>query len=202
MYKNFKMIFDTVQSFHNKSFFYSLNGYKKFLVMQSYFPITTKLNKINIKLKANSISTFDFSTLYTTIPHKLLKVLLEVINFIFKSEVRIGFSKHICFSKTSIYSTFKGSGRRYFTKQTLVSAMSFLINKCFFNVGNIVFLNKNIGIHMDIDPDHFGSTSFFIFFILIIENNSFQMDLLKHINIKGFIALLITFMLQTMTISF
>ena len=27
---------------------------------------------------------------------------------------------------------------------------------------------------MDIDPDHFGPTSFFNFFILIIENNSFH----------------------------
>ena len=64
------MIFNFVESFHNKSFFYS--GYKKFWVVQNYFPIATKLNKINVKEKAKSISTFDFSTLYTTIPHKLL----------------------------------------------------------------------------------------------------------------------------------
>ena len=44
----------------------------------NYFPIANKLNKTNVKEKAKSISTFDFSALYTTIPHKLLiKVLSE-----------------------------------------------------------------------------------------------------------------------------
>ena len=82
----FIMVFNTVESFHNKSFFYS--GCKKFWVVQNYFPIGTKLNKINVKKKAKSISTFDFSTLHTTILHKrLLKVLSEIINFVFtKSE--------------------------------------------------------------------------------------------------------------------
>ena len=79
----FIMVFNTVESFHNKSFFYS--GCKKFCVVQNYFPIGTKLNKINVKKKAKSISTFDFSTLHTTILHKLLlKVLSEIINFVFK----------------------------------------------------------------------------------------------------------------------
>ena len=67
------------------------------------------------KLTANSISTFDLNTLYTTIPHKLIKVLSEVINFVFKFKVRKG----IGFSKTFIYWTCKGAGRRYFTKQIL-----------------------------------------------------------------------------------
>ena len=96
------MIFNTVESFR-KSFFYS--GCKKLWVVQNYFPITTMLNKINVKTKP--VSTFDRNTL-----HKLLNVLSELINFVFKSKVR----KCICFSKTSIYWTFKGAGRRYFTK--------------------------------------------------------------------------------------
>ena len=79
----FIMVFNNVESFHSKSFFYS--GCKKFWVVQNYFPIGTKLNKINVKKKAKSISTFDFSTLHTTILHKLLlKVLSEIINFVFK----------------------------------------------------------------------------------------------------------------------
>ena len=50
--------------------------------MQNYFPMASKLNKANVKKIAKSISTFDFSTLYTTIPHKpLQQVLLEVINW-------------------------------------------------------------------------------------------------------------------------
>ena len=96
--KIFKIVFNTVESFHNKMSFYL--DCKKFWVVQNSFPITTKLNKTNAKKKAKSVSTFDFSTLYTTIPQKLLiKVLSEVINFVFKSKI----IKHIGFSKTSIY---------------------------------------------------------------------------------------------------
>ena len=105
------MVFNTVESFHNKSFFYS--GCKKFWVVQNPFPIGTKLKKINVKKKAKSISTFDFSTLYTAILLKLrLKVLSEIIIFFFKPKVR----KRIAFSKTFMYWTSKGAGRRHFTK--------------------------------------------------------------------------------------
>ena len=78
-----------------------------------------------IIFKKKSISTFDCSTLYTTTLHKfLLEVLSEVINFFFKSTVRkcIGFS---------IFWSSRGAGRRCFTKQTLVNAKYFLINKLF-----------------------------------------------------------------------
>ena len=95
------------------------------------------INKINVKRK--SISTFDCSALYATILHKLLlKVPSEVINFFFKSKV----SKCIGFSKISVYWTSKGAGRGYFTKQTLVNAISFLINKCFITLLVKWFLNK------------------------------------------------------------
>ena len=133
--KIFIMVFNTVESFHNKSFFYS--ACKKFWLCKNYFPIGAKLNKINVKKKAKYISTFDFSTLHTTILHKLLlKVLSEIINFVFKSKVK----KRIGLSKTFIYWTSKGSGRRYFTNQNLVNAISFLINKYFVNL--TWFLNK------------------------------------------------------------
>ena len=128
--KTFKMIFNTVESFHKKGFFYS--GCKKFWVVEKSVPVVIMLNKIKIK-------SFDCSTLYTTGLHKLLlKVPSEVINFAFKSKVR----KCIGFSKTSIYWTSNSAGRRYFTKQTHVDAISFLINKCFITLLVTWFLNK------------------------------------------------------------
>ena len=48
--KVFIMAFNTVESFHNKSFFYS--GCKKFWVVQNSFLIGTKLNKINVNKKS------------------------------------------------------------------------------------------------------------------------------------------------------
>ena len=48
------MIFNTVESFYKKGFFYL--GCKKFWVAQNSFSIATILNNINVKKK--SISTF------------------------------------------------------------------------------------------------------------------------------------------------
>ena len=87
--KTFEMIFNAVESF-----FYS--GFKKFWVLQKSFAIVTKINKVSVKKKIKSISTFDFSTLYTTIPRKLLLIVFpNVFSLAFKSEVRehIGFPK-------------------------------------------------------------------------------------------------------------
>ena len=164
--KNFKMIFNTVESFRKKGFFYL--GCKKFWVVQNSFPIATMLNKINVKKK--SISTFECCTFYTTTLDKLLiKVISEVISFVFKSKVR----KHIGFYKTSIYWTSKGVGRRYFTKQTLVSSISFLINKCFVTLLVTWFLNKVLAYQLVLTQHHFGPTSFFISLNLSIQNKSF-----------------------------
>ena len=71
--KNFKMIFNAVESFHKKGFFYL--GCKKFWVVQNSFPIATMLNKINVKKK--SVSTFECSSFYTTTLDKLFIPLLK-----------------------------------------------------------------------------------------------------------------------------
>ena len=47
------------------------------------------------------------------------------MNLDLKSKIRKGLG----FSKTSIYWTSKGAGKGYFTKQVLVNAMPFLVNK-------------------------------------------------------------------------
>ena len=52
--------------------------------MQNNKPVTDAVNKLNKRNKAKSISTFDFSTLYTKLPHnKLLMVLHHLIDFCF-----------------------------------------------------------------------------------------------------------------------
>ena len=92
--KNFKMIFNTVESFHKKGFFYL--GCKKFWVVQNSFPIATMLNKINVKKK--SILTLECSTFYaTTLDKLLIKVLSLVISFSsnLKSENTLASVKHL-----------------------------------------------------------------------------------------------------------
>ena len=60
----FKMIFNTVESFYNKNFFYP--SCKTFWVVQNSFPIVTNLNNMIVKKKAKSISTFDFGRICVT----------------------------------------------------------------------------------------------------------------------------------------
>ena len=137
-----------MESFHNKSFFYS--DCIKFWVVQNYFPIVTKLNKINVKKKTKSISTFEVSALYTTIPHKLLiKVLSGVINLVFKSKIR----KRI----TSI-----GLQRNQEEDTSLNKLLSML---CLFSIinafSNLVF-KQDIGIPMGIGQAPFWVHLFFL----------------------------------------
>ena len=118
------------------------------------------MKKIDTKRKAKSISTFVFTTLHTTIPHKfVIKVLSEVINFVLKSKTR----SRIVFSETSNYWTSKGCGRRYFARQTLFDAISFLVRKCNFTIGNVVF-KEEISIPMGINPTPYWADVFQHFF--------------------------------------
>ena len=64
------------------------------------------------------------------------------------------------------------------TKETLVNAISFLINKCFVTLLVTWFLNKILVYQLALTQPHFGSTSFFILLNLRVKNKSFQMHVL------------------------
>ena len=150
--KVFKIIFSRVQSFHGKSLFHTC--FKGLWVIKNSFPIVTKLSKINTNKKAKSILTIGFTTLYTTIPHNLqIKVFSEFLIFFFKSK------SHWFFRNISLLDI---CGRRYSTKYTSIDAISFLIIKCYFTVGNLV-LKQEIGIPMGI-PSSILDKLFIIFF--------------------------------------
>ena len=118
-----------------------------------------KLNAINKYKNAQSISTFDFSTLYTKLPHQLLiDVLNEIIDFVFQSRTRT----RIGFSKSGVYWTSRGKDNRFFTKDTLKAAVEHLIKNCYFTFGNRVF-QQIIGIPMGIDPAPFWANLFLYF---------------------------------------
>ena len=63
-----------------------------FWVVQNNKRVTDAMNGLNKQSKATFVSTFDFSTLYTKLPHnKLLMVLNSLIDFCFDG----GESKYI-----------------------------------------------------------------------------------------------------------
>ena len=69
---------------------YYFSGVKTFWVIQNNSLHLECINKINKRKKiAKQISTFDFSTIYTKIPHdKLLDILYKVADFAFKGGTR------------------------------------------------------------------------------------------------------------------
>ena len=67
------------------------------------------------------------------------------------------------FQKHQNYWISKGCGRRYFTRQTLIDAISFLITKCYFTIGNLVF-NQVIDISIGIDQTPYWANLSLYFF--------------------------------------
>ena len=151
----FKLIFKQVESFHQKAKF--LSNYNKFWVLQNSDPVISILQTINRKKNAKSIATYDFSTLYTKLPHgQLIDRLSKIIDFVFmggdKSYIKIGLSGQAYWARA------KGRGVA-FTKGSLKMAVAHLIENCFFRVGDRV-MRQAVGIPMGIDPAPFWANLF------------------------------------------
>ena len=144
--KVFKLIFKQIENFHAKSKFYS--NYNLFWVIQNSRQVIDKLNKINCRNKAKSIKTYDFSTLYTNIPHDdLIDKLEEVINIAFDG----GKSKYIRVNDNRAYwSNYKSNKHTCFNINSLKKCVNHLITENFFSVGNITLI-QNIGLPMGLD---------------------------------------------------
>ena len=90
----FQLFYKQIESYNDKCRYFS--GVKNFWVVQNNRPVIDAMTKLNARKKAKSISTFDFSTLYTKLPHdKLLNVLFKLIDFCFNG----GGHKYVTISK-------------------------------------------------------------------------------------------------------
>ena len=171
----FKLIYKQTENFHRKAKF--LSNYNKFWVLQNSDRILHNIKRINRRNNAKSIATYDFSTLYTKIPHKkLIKQLTLLIDFVFdggdKDYIRISLNGTAFWGK-------KIKGCIGFTKASLIKAMRHLIENCYFNVGNIT-LKQDIGIPMGIDPAPFWANLF-----LYTYEEAYVSSLIKNDKIKA-----------------
>ena len=152
----FKLCYSQIDAYHKKTYYFS--GVKTFWVIQNNSLPLECIKKINKRKNAKQISTFDFSTLYTKIPHdKLLDILHKVVDFVFKRGTRdyIIINKQGCASWSS-----KKRGHHFvFTKSLLKEAIKFLLHNCFFSIGNITMIQV-IGIPMGSDPAPFFANLF------------------------------------------
>ena len=99
--------------------------------------------------KINSIKTFDFSTLYTTLPHSKLKSrLISLIKNSFAYKKGQNY-KYIVLAYTSTYFTNNKpkDNTRYYTEEQVISMLEFLIDNIFVEFGGKIF-QQTIGIPM------------------------------------------------------
>ena len=115
------------------------------------------LNRLNKRGKAQCISTFDFSTLYTKIPHdKLLAVLNEITDVCFDG----GSRELISVTRSGARWVTKPSLHGItFTKDSFKAAVKYLMNNCFFTLEDRIF-RQIIGIPMGSDPAPFMANLF------------------------------------------
>ena len=127
----FKLIYNQILNFHKNAKF--LSNYNKFWVLQNVDPVLEKLKAINKRKNAKSIATYDFSTLYTSIPHNdLIEKLSRLVSFVFEG----GDSKYISVSDKFHASWSK---RNYenpcFSERGVKIAVKHLILNCYITVG-------------------------------------------------------------------
>ena len=111
-----KLFFHQIESYHKKCQYFS--GINSFWVIESNKPVIDCLKKLSSRKKAKSLSTFDFSTLYTKIPHdKLLAVLNELVDFCFSGGRRVNILAESDLPGGGINSTREKQGRNSFPEK-------------------------------------------------------------------------------------
>ena len=120
MSKLFKHIFNQIRNFNEKSHFYK--NYNLFRVIENSKPFLEKIHEINKRNGAKDISTYDFSTLYTKLPHDdLISVLKKLVDFVFdcKGLLAEKRKKYITVTKNTTFWSKKKHGNNSFTKANI-----------------------------------------------------------------------------------
>ena len=106
------------------------------------------MDETNTKQNAKRVSTFDFCTLYTKLPHKdLIKVIFGLIDFGFNR----GSKKKIDFSLKNAFWSDKPKTKSFTVKTSLKRTVQFLIENSCFTVGHVLLI-RTVGIPITIDP--------------------------------------------------
>ena len=150
--KNLSSIFTLIQkqieTYYAKAHFYS--GIKSYWIINNRDHVLRAVKKSRERKSAKCVSSFDFSTLYTKIPHdKLVDVLNEIIDFVFRGGTR----KKIAVNRSGRANWSQDGDRPsyVYTKELLRQSVEFLISNSYFKLGSKLF-RQDIGIPMGSDP--------------------------------------------------
>ena len=130
-------------------------GINRFFIAENSQKISGDLNFINSKSIAKSVDTFDFTSLYTFIPHDSLKQNLDwYIDKAFNGAKGRGKQFMSIYNKEAKWVSKHRETTCAFDKLCFQKLQHFIINNSYFMVGNII-LRQEIGIPMGIDPAPF-----------------------------------------------
>ena len=127
---------------------YSRSGVNQMWILKNSKDLKDILRSRSISV-CNSIKTFDFSTLYTTIPHSQLKERLKgLIHRCFQNKNGTNRYTYLVIGRDESYfvKNYSKSDKKY-TEDEIVNMMEFLIDNIFVQFGGRVF-QQNIGIPM------------------------------------------------------
>ena len=118
------------------------SGVKSFWSVQNNQPVTDSIKTLNSRNKALSIAAYDFSILYTNIPHNKLKNLMrELIDFCFKGREK-HFISVMKFGAT--WTVIENKLEITFDKAPLKLAINFLLDNFFFLILEICPFDKSL----------------------------------------------------------
>ena len=136
-----------LHSAHNKSKYdHKFHNRNDFFVIESNQPILDFICRDKYTKGKKSISTFDFSTLYTSIPHSQLKDnLYKFVNRIFEFKDKDYIIPNL-YTKKAYFSNAKGRNVG-FNKDDLLNCLYYLIDNSYVIYNDIVF-RQTVGIPM------------------------------------------------------
>ena len=124
-------------------------GVNCFWIIDNATEVLKKLKKVNRTKGARHFDSFDFSTLYTNIPHDLL---LDSISQLISEAYRIRGAKYLIVQGdgTAYWSNTMSTRDHSITEDQLVKQIKFLVENIYIQVGNKIF-RQTIGIPMGTD---------------------------------------------------
>ena len=148
--KKIQCVFSHVRAYYRKARFYS--GLNHFWVVDNNANLVSAMDRISRKGNAKSVATYDFSTLYTKIPHDQL---ISSISFLLDSTFNNKNRKYLSVTKSGAHwvKGNKTAGRLYDINK-VKETVNYLVSNSFFLVGDKVFRQK-IGIPIGSDPAPF-----------------------------------------------
>ena len=139
-----KAIYNKIVSYSNMIL--KVTGVNRNWIINNNTPLLDCFNNTDF---ARNIQTYDFTTLYTNLDHQNIKTALtSVIKLAFKHAKCLYIS---IYNKSSAWVNKPREGTFYFDQESLIDALNFLIDNCYFTLGDHIF-RQIIGVPIGVDP--------------------------------------------------